>query len=118
MKGELPLNYVRPLRRRWALTQKEVADLLGFYSRSCVSRIEQGERVPDLECAMALELLFGIPAKDIFPAAYAQAEEDLMRNALALYEGANADTPRDQRKRELLLLALRRATDSANEKNI
>lgn len=37
MKKKPPLNYVRTNRRRWALTQEEVAALLGFDSRTVIS---------------------------------------------------------------------------------
>ena len=113
MQRKIPLNYVRTQRRRWALTQEEVAGLLGFESRTCISRIEQGERVPSLESALALEVLFGEPPKSLFPQTYAEAEESLMRRAVVLHEGLLHTTkPREKRKRELLELALKRAVAS------
>ncbi len=103
MKTKMPRNYVRTQRRRWAFTQEEVADLLGFESRTCISRIEQGKRVPTLESALALEVLFGEPPKSLFPHVYAEAEEALMQRAAVLYEGLiNTTSPREKRKCELL----------------
>lgn len=119
MKRKTPLNYVRTLRMRWALTQEEVADLLGFESGTCVSRIEQGKRVPSLESALALEVLFGVAPKSMFPQLYAETEEGLMQQALVLYEAtSHGTTSRHERKREALELALKRATESANAEGV
>ncbi|MEF8699269.1 MAG: helix-turn-helix transcriptional regulator [Candidatus Accumulibacter sp. UW20] len=113
MKTKTPLNYVRTQRRRWAFTQNEVAALLGFESRTCISRIEQGKRVPTLESALALEVLFGEPPKSLFPYIYAEVEDMLMQRAAVLYGGLiNSTSPREKRKCELLELALKRATAS------
>lgn len=110
MKEKVPLNYVRTQRRRWALTQKEVAGLLGIEDHACISRIEQGERIPSLESALALEVLFGEPPKLLFPHIYAETEEALMVRAAALHESfIHSIKPREKRKRELLELALQRA---------
>lgn len=117
MKRKTPLNYVRTLRRRWALTQKEVAALLGFESRSVVSRIERGERVPGLESALALEVLFGVAPKAMFPHMYAETEEMVMRLAVPLYEATFQTTSlRQERKRKLLELAMHRATEKTDAK--
>ena len=114
MKTKMPRNYVRTQRRRWAFTQEEVADLLGFESRTCISRIEQGKRVPTLESALALEVLFGEPPKSLFPHVYAEAEEALMQRAAILHEGLiNSTSPREKRKCELLECALKRAIHSS-----
>lgn len=112
MQRKIPLNRVRTERRRWALTQKEVALLLGFESRTPVSRIEQGERVPNLETALALEVLFGVAPRTLFPQVFGEIEEQVMREALTLYEATlQSSKPREKRKRALLELALKRATD-------
>jgi len=109
----MPQSYVRTQRRRWALTQKEVAALLGFENRASVSRIEQGKHVPTLETALALEVLFGVAPREMFPAIFGEIEEQVMRQSLVLYEATlQSSKPRERRKRELLELALKRATDT------
>lgn len=119
MQRKIPLNYVRTERRRWALTQKEVADLLGFESRTCISRIEQGKRVPGLESALALEVLFGLAPRSMFPHLYLEVEEDVMSQALHLYEAIeHSTTPRERRKRELLEIALKRAIRLSKQKGV
>ncbi|WP_082884992.1 helix-turn-helix domain-containing protein [Bradyrhizobium stylosanthis] len=42
-------SYVRPHRRRWGLTQQELAFLIGVKSRTAVSRIEGSKRRPSLD---------------------------------------------------------------------
>ncbi len=112
MRRKIPLNYVRTHRRRWALTQKEVAALLGFESRTTVSRIEQGKHVPNLETALALEVLFGVAPREMFSQIFDEIEEQVMRQSLVLYEATlQSSKPRERRKRELLEIALKRATN-------
>ena len=115
-KKKTPLNGVRTHRRRWALTQTEAAAILGFESRSTVSRIELGKHVPNLEVALALEVLFGVAPREMFPQIFDEVEEQVMRQSLVLYEATlQSSKPRERRKRELLELALKRA---ANPKSV
>jgi len=119
MNRKSPLNYVRTHRRRWALTQEEVAALLGFDSRTVISRIEQGERLPSLESALALEVLFGTAPRVMFPQFYAEVEETVMQRAYLLHEGLIQSTsPRQKRKCELLEDALHRAVQSDKHKSV
>jgi len=114
MRSNPPLNYVRTLRRRWALTQKELAALVGIESRSGISRIEQGERLPSLEAALALEVLFGVAPNTMFPHAYAETEEAVMVVAAGIHDGSiHSTNPREKRKCALLEDALARATRPA-----
>jgi transcriptional regulator with XRE-family HTH domain len=111
MQRRTPLNGVRTHRRRWALTQAEVAALLGFESRTTVSRIEQGKHVPNLETVLALEVLFGVAPREMFPHIFGEIEEQVMRQSLVLHEATfQSSKPRERRKRELLEIALKRAT--------
>lgn len=59
-------NYVRTLRRRHGLTQLQLAWLMGKSDRSVVSRIERGMRVPNLEMALAIEVILGAPVRKVF----------------------------------------------------
>lgn len=115
MNRERPLAYVRTQRRRWALTQKELGYLIGIEGRIGIARIEQGERLPTIETALALEVLFGTPPRTMFPRFYAEIEETVMQRALLLHEGLIQGTsPAEKRKCELLKQALARATKSDN----
>lgn len=102
--------YLRTHRRLWGLTQKELADLIGSVSSAQVSRLENSKRAPRIECALACQVIFGIPPSAMFPDAYASVEEAVMRNIyrkdLAL---SHTTSLSGLRKRELFALALQRA---------
>jgi len=109
-KHRPPLNYLRTERRRWALTQHDVVQFLDFDSRSSISRLERGEVMPDLESALALEVMFGKTPRAMFPQLYERTEDRVMREAKQLYEAIeHSQRPCDRRKRVLLSAALKRA---------
>ncbi|HTK34925.1 MAG TPA: hypothetical protein VL358_06505 [Caulobacteraceae bacterium] len=79
-------NYVRAYRKRNALTEDELGFLIGRRSKTSVSQIETGMRVPTLECALALQVVFGPLLRDLFPDLYEHVEDAAMRRAHVLYE--------------------------------
>lgn len=60
-------DFLRTCRRSAGLTQNEVTRLMGFQSRTHLSRVERGERTPMLEQALRYEFLFGVPLEKIAP---------------------------------------------------
>ena len=78
--------YVRPYRRRWGLTQKELAYLIGAKSRSSISRIERQKREPTLTAAFIFHIVFGTQPDELFPALFAEVEDGVMARAYELYE--------------------------------
>jgi len=76
-------SYVRPLRRRSGLTQRELAFLLGGAS---VSRIERFKQVPNLVWMHACALLFGVPAAELYPHLLAEVQNALKRRTNELYD--------------------------------
>ena len=107
------LCYLRTHRRNWGLTQSELADLIGSVNSVQVSCYENSKRAPRLECALACQVIFGIPPSVMFRDAYASVEEEVMRNIyrkdLALQ---NTISITGLRKRDLFALALKRAIRS------
>ena len=77
------LTYVRRTRRRWTLSQAELAHLLGT-TQSVVSRLENGEAAPDLVLAFRLQAVFGHSPRALFPDLYCSAEDAAMARAAAL----------------------------------
>ena len=71
-------------RKRWALSQRELAHLLGGLSATSVGRIELGRRVPSLPVALGYQVIFGTPAAELVPGLYAVVEDDVMRRAAKL----------------------------------
>lgn len=99
-------------RRSWGFSQKELADLLGFASRTHVSRIEHGKRIPGLETALACATLFGVSLGELFPQLATEIEEQLRDRALRLHTGlSNTTSTLGLRKRALLTQALQSAID-------
>ena len=78
--------YLRPLRRRSGLTQREFAFLLGLKHGAGVSRIERLKRAPNLVWARASVLVFGTRAQELFPGLFCEVHEAVRRRANDLYE--------------------------------
>jgi DNA-binding XRE family transcriptional regulator len=79
-------TYVRPLRRRWALTQRELAFLVGAKSGAIVSRIEGLKRPPSLRVTLACALVFGTAPLELFPELHLQIHDDVLRRVSELYD--------------------------------
>lgn len=77
---QLP-NYLRSNRRRLALSQDEVAFLLGGESGTQVSRFEHSGRIPSLETALACEAIFKRPVSELFGGLYQKAEGEVAERA-------------------------------------
>jgi DNA-binding XRE family transcriptional regulator len=103
-------SYLRSHRRRWGLTQGEVAYLLGFKNGSVVSRIERERRRPKLPVALACQVVFDIPTVELFPDLFSEVEDAVMRRAYKLYDRLQGDTSASTRtKLDFLEKALKRA---------
>jgi transcriptional regulator with XRE-family HTH domain len=76
-------NYLRTLRMRWGLSQRELATILGV-SESALSLCETQERRPTVNLLIGTEVIFGESARDAFPALYAQTERNIMHRTAAL----------------------------------
>ena len=61
---------LRTLRKRSGLSQKELAQILGFRSKVAISRHERCDSVPDLLTAFGYEAIFRVPVSEIFPGMY------------------------------------------------
>jgi transcriptional regulator with XRE-family HTH domain len=96
-------SYLRTYRKRAALTQGELAFLLGCKSGTKVSRYERLSREPNLQTALACQAIFGVPAHELFPGVYAEVEQLLAKRVQRLSERVKAKQPNaaDKRKAEL-----------------
>ena len=72
---------LRPYRKAAALSQRDLGRLLGLASQSSVSEYEAALKRPSLATLVASEILFGVPAKDLFPALYEEIRQDLVARA-------------------------------------
>jgi DNA-binding XRE family transcriptional regulator len=111
-------TYVRPLRRRWGLTQKELAFIIGAKSGTVVSRIEGVKRTPNVATVLACALVFDVAAPvELFPVLVSQIHENVRRRVNELYEELQGNPNKLTRKKldffEAVLARLE-ADDTAN----
>lgn len=115
MRRSLP-SYLRTHRRSWALTQRELGELLGGVDASAISKFESATRVPNLEIMLGLEIVFDEPARALVPALSRHISQGVRLKAVALKERlAKRNDARSIRKRRLLEVLITRLSD-INEK--
>ena len=107
---QLP-NYLRANRKRLALSQDEVAFLLGTKSGAKVCRYERFVREPSLRTALAYEAIFQRSVSELFSGLYRQAEQDVAERAKTLIENPQSGkaSPQTARKREAMSVLASRA---------
>ena len=99
---QLP-NYLRANRKRLALSQDEVAFLLGTRSGAKVCRYERFVREPSLETALAFEVIFKRSVSELFGGLYQRVERDVAGRAKTLAERKDRRANRQSaRKHEAL----------------
>lgn len=64
-------------RKRRGLLQKQVAFILGNHTVDQVSRYEKGIRVPTLEVALALEIIYRVPLRLLFADLYREIQNEV-----------------------------------------
>lgn len=103
-------NYLRTYRRRWGLTQDELAFLFGYTDQSIVARFEHQERTITLAVAYACELLFGVKPQEVFPACFEGVELSMAERMHELQDRLlqRAPTQKTLAKLELLHEAIGR----------
>jgi len=77
-------NYLKANRKRLALSQDEVAFLLGTQSGAKVCRNERFVRAPSLETALAYEAIFKRSVSELFSGLYQKVEREVAERAKTL----------------------------------
>lgn len=77
-------NYLKTHRKRAGFSQDDIAFLIGMSDGTKVSRYERRRRRPSLETALALEALFGVPTRELFPGVFLRAEQRMRQRARQL----------------------------------
>jgi transcriptional regulator with XRE-family HTH domain len=111
---QLP-NYLRSQRKRLALSQSEMAFLLGTQSETKVCRYERFIREPSLEAALAYEVIFQRPIKELFAGRYREIERQVAARAKVMtYRTAlRKETAQATRKRGWLTSLAGRITNQS-----
>ena len=87
-------NYLKTYRKRADLTQHELAFLLGVQSASKISRYENMKRLPTLPTVFAYEVIFGVPASQLFAGIYENSKEQVENKAIGLlHQWKNVSVP-------------------------
>ena len=84
--SRFPRNYMKTYRKRAGLTQRGLALLLGCCEEKRITRIERSLRKPDLEIALACQVVFGVLPHELLPGAYALVEQEVNFRAHRLIE--------------------------------
>lgn len=79
-------NYIRTHRKRFHLTQKEVAFLLGSKTSAHVCRHERLEQTPNLQSLLTYEILFRTPVRNLFGGVHQDVEQRLVRRIRVLIQ--------------------------------
>lgn len=92
MAQKLP-NYLRTYRKRFGLTQDEIAYLLGCQNGAMVSRYEHYRRRPSLKTVFAYQAIFKIPAHELFPGIYEEVANEISKRARSLAKQIERNNP-------------------------
>lgn len=111
MSRSLP-SYLTSLRLQRGLTQPELADLFGI-GPSLLSKVESLDRRPTAKVILAAEIVFGVSAREIFPAAYHDIENAVVQRAGSMrgqLKGSSA--PAASAKRQVLEELMQRSSSN------
>jgi transcriptional regulator with XRE-family HTH domain len=76
-RGNKQPNRLWLARKRRGLEQKQVTYLLDHKSINQLSHYEQGERLPSLENALKLEIIYGVPLRFLYKELSAKLEDEV-----------------------------------------
>ena len=116
MANHMP-HYVRRHRLRAALTQREMAHLLGSRSPATVCQYEARKREPDLRTALAYQVVFGLPVETLFPGIYREVEQEVLSRADCLSKQLAHGTHAMSHKRKAVR-SIRAATNGQPQSNV
>ncbi|HTV29047.1 MAG TPA: helix-turn-helix transcriptional regulator [Xanthobacteraceae bacterium] len=110
-------NYLRVQRRKWHLTQEELAFLLGYLNQVMVARLEGEERAITLTVAHACELIFGVTSSDLFPTLLEDVETRVLARMHELRDRLKQSAPSQKALAKLVVLEQAIARITALQEN-
>ena len=93
--------YLRTYRKKFGLTQREAALLVGMETGQIVSRHESKLRIPGLKTAIAYQTVFDVPLRALLPELYREVEDVVLQRAYELRDRLIAE-PKSQRNEHKL----------------
>jgi DNA-binding XRE family transcriptional regulator len=91
MKSQSVGTYLRFLRKKSGLSQRDLADIIGTISASEVSRHERSQMLPNILTAFGYQIVFGKTISDIFPGAFYTVRV-VVKDRLRNFEGERLRT--------------------------
>ena len=110
-------NYLQSQRKCLAFSQEEVAFLLGIrgmHKGNKVCRDENFAREPSLQEALAYEVIYGRPVRELFAGCYQQAEQEVKARAKIL-SFRKVRKPDGRRQEAIIQLAAKASVNSINQ---
>jgi len=98
-------------RKRSGFSQEEIAFLLLCQSGTKLSRYECFKQTPSLETALACEVIFQVPIRELFAGLFDEVEEQTLERIELLaikFSSSDPPHPRRQRRRSQVEAALQR----------
>lgn len=96
-------NHIRAHRKRWRLSQRELATLIGLKCKDPVSGVERFVSKPSLHFALACSVLFMTPVAKLFPGLFAELTEDVLNECEILHDRISNQNGSDAREKRKLL---------------
>jgi transcriptional regulator with XRE-family HTH domain len=86
------ISRLRPFRRRWGFSQRELALLLGTSNHASVSKLEAFKVRPSANDAIAAAIIFDASIVEVFPHLYALNRQAVSDRASRLYDELQGST--------------------------
>lgn len=90
-------NYLRSHRRRSGLSQRELAQIVGFLTGFPVSQHERSAGIPALLIALSYEIVFRVPVSELFPGLYRAVEERIEEQLTSIENELQESTAKGRR---------------------
>jgi DNA-binding XRE family transcriptional regulator len=109
---------LRTFRRRWGLTQTELAFLIGIKSGTLVSRFEELKRTPNLSAAFACKIIFDATLAELFPGLFDDVQEAVHLRANELYEELQGSSSKATRTKLDFLEGVLSRSERSTDKDV
>jgi len=90
-------NYLRSHRRKSGLSQRELAQIVGFFTGVQVSKHERSVVIPALLIAVGYEVIFRVSIAELFPGLYQSVEGRIAEYLANMEEELQQSTAKGRR---------------------
>lgn len=111
-------QYLKTYRRRYGLSQRDLAYLLGCESPAKAARYENGDRVPTLKTVLAYEYIFKVPVTELFAGIYQEVEKEIPKRAAQLHSKLEEAPSNRKTKRKMDFLRVVAVAPEVTKENL